>query len=164
MISARSTFRFFGLVGHLVAFCHSSHSCGLTPLKLGVASWYFARLPRLPIGSEAFPGLPIPGSTLEGVPPSPSLEDDMPASKVLETLLVCTCLAQSALSNDVNDDFDCVKVEKKFFVGSLYDPSVLHPSSWPISASNNAVSEQVRMAILFALPDNTRECLEHLPT
>ena len=38
----------------------------------------------------------------------------MPASKVLETLLICTCSAQSALSDDVNDDFDCVKVEKKF--------------------------------------------------
>ena len=37
----------------------------------------------------------------------------MPASKVLETLLVCTCLAQSALSNDINDDFACDKVEKK---------------------------------------------------
>ena len=38
----------------------------------------------------------------------------MPASKVLETLLVCTCSAQSALSNDINDDFVCDKVEKKF--------------------------------------------------
>ena len=37
----------------------------------------------------------------------------MPASKVLETLLVCTCSAQSALSNDINDDFVCDKVEKK---------------------------------------------------
>ena len=37
----------------------------------------------------------------------------MPASKALETLLVCTCLAQSALSNNVNDDFVCDKVEKK---------------------------------------------------
>ena len=37
----------------------------------------------------------------------------MPASKVLETLLVCTCSAQSALSNDINDDFVCDKVERK---------------------------------------------------
>ena len=44
----------------------------------------------------------------------------MSASKVLETLLVCTCLAQSVLSNDINDDFVCDKVEKKFF-----SPSVL---------------------------------------
>ena len=79
-------------------------------LKLGVDSWYCA---RLPIGSEVFSGLSDPWSTLEGVPPSPSLEDDMPASKALETLLVCTCLAQSALSNNVNDDFVCDKVEKK---------------------------------------------------
>jgi hypothetical protein len=49
-----STFRFFGLAGHLVAFCHSSHSCGLMRLKLGVDSWYCA---RLPIGSEVFSGL-----------------------------------------------------------------------------------------------------------
>jgi hypothetical protein len=38
----------------------------------------------------------------------------MSASKALETLLVCTCSAQSALSNDINDDFACDKVEKKF--------------------------------------------------
>jgi hypothetical protein len=37
----------------------------------------------------------------------------MPASRALETLLVCTCLAQSVLSNNVNDDFVCDKVEKK---------------------------------------------------
>ena len=37
----------------------------------------------------------------------------MSASKALETLLVCTCSAQSALSNDINDDFVCDKVEKK---------------------------------------------------
>ena len=77
-----------------------------------MASWYSARLPRLPIGSVSFSELSDPGSTLEGVPPSPSLRDDMPASKMLETLLVCTCSAQSALSDDVNDDFICDKVEK----------------------------------------------------
>jgi hypothetical protein len=37
----------------------------------------------------------------------------MSTSEALETLLACTCLAQSALSNDVNDDFVCDKVEKK---------------------------------------------------
>lgn len=44
----------------------------------------------------------------------------MPASKVLETLLVCTCSAQSALPNDINDDFVCDKVEKKFLLHSVY--------------------------------------------
>ena len=38
----------------------------------------------------------------------------MSASKALETLLVCTCLAQSALSSGINDDFICNKVVKKF--------------------------------------------------
>jgi hypothetical protein len=39
----------------------------------------------------------------------------MSASKALETLLVCTCLAQSALSSGINDDFICNKVVRKFF-------------------------------------------------
>ena len=38
----------------------------------------------------------------------------MPASKALETLSVCTCSAQSALSSGVNDDFICDKVVKKY--------------------------------------------------
>ncbi len=79
-------------------------------LKLGVDSWYCA---RLPIGSEVFSGLLDPRSTLEGVPPSPSLEDDMSASKALETLLVCTCLAQSALSSGIKNNIICIRVVKK---------------------------------------------------
>jgi hypothetical protein len=43
----------------------------------------------------------------------------MPASKALETLLVCTCLAQSALSNNVNDDFVYNKVEKIYVIHPL---------------------------------------------
>ena len=39
----------------------------------------------------------------------------MPASKALETLLVCTCLAQCSLSSGINDDFVGDKVVKKFF-------------------------------------------------
>jgi hypothetical protein len=40
--------------------------------------------------------------------------DDIPASKALETLLVCTCSARSALSSGINDDFIGDKVVKKF--------------------------------------------------
>jgi hypothetical protein len=65
------------------------------------------------MGSEAFPGLSNHGSTLGGVPPSPSLKNSMPTSKVLETSLVCTCSAQSALSGGIKDDFVCDKIEKK---------------------------------------------------
>jgi hypothetical protein len=44
----------------------------------------------------------------------------MPASKALETLLVCTFFAQSALSSGMNDDSICNKVVKKFFsLGNL---------------------------------------------
>jgi hypothetical protein len=79
-------------------------------LKLGVASWCSA---RLPIDSEIFSGLSDPETTLEGVPPTPSLKSNTPASMVLEVLLVCTQLGKSALSDDVNDDSVCDKVEKK---------------------------------------------------
>jgi hypothetical protein len=82
----------------------------ITGRSLLWASWCSA---RLPIGSEIFSGLSNPGTTLEGVPPTPSLKNNTPASKVVEVLLVCTQLAESALSDDVNDDSICDKVEKK---------------------------------------------------
>jgi hypothetical protein len=76
------------------------------------------RLPRPPIGSEAFPGLSNHGSTLEGVPPSPPVGGSIPTSKVLEMSWVCTCSAQSVLSGGIEDDFVGVKIEKKFFGGN----------------------------------------------
>jgi hypothetical protein len=87
-----------------------------------VASWYSA---RLPIGPEVFSGLSDPGSTLDGVPPTPSLRDSMPASKALEIFLVCTYSAKSALSDDVNDDFVCDKVEKKISLLLVFGQSTL---------------------------------------
>ena len=92
-------------------------------LKLGVDSWYRA---RLLIGSEVFSRLSDPSSTLEGVPLSPLLEDDMSASKALEALLVCMCLAQSALSSSINDDFICNKVVRKSSTVLLQHMSLLY--------------------------------------
>lgn len=37
----------------------------------------------------------------------------MSASKALETLLVCTCLSQSALSSGIKDGFICNKFGKR---------------------------------------------------
>jgi hypothetical protein len=72
---AGSTFRFFGLAGHAVVLCHSSHPCVPLCLKLGVENWYSA---RLPISCEASPRSSDPGTLLEGVPPPPSLEVTFP--------------------------------------------------------------------------------------